>query len=98
VAYGLADSPVGLAAWILDKWREWSDCGGDPERRFTKDQLLTTVMLYWVTGTIERRSGSTGTGRWACRIGPRPGGCPGRDQVPAGIQPGRWPANSSWSR
>jgi len=35
LAYGLADSPVGLAAWMLDKWREWSDCGGDPERRFT---------------------------------------------------------------
>jgi pimeloyl-ACP methyl ester carboxylesterase len=52
LAYGLADSPVGLAAWILEKWRAWSDCDGDPERRFTKDQLLTTVMLYWVTGTI----------------------------------------------
>jgi pimeloyl-ACP methyl ester carboxylesterase len=52
LAYGLADSPVGLAAWILDKWRAWSDCGGDLERRFTKDELLTTVTLYWVTGTI----------------------------------------------
>jgi epoxide hydrolase len=52
LAYGLADSPVGLAAWILEKWRAWSDCGGEVERRFTKDQLLTTVMLYWVTGTI----------------------------------------------
>jgi pimeloyl-ACP methyl ester carboxylesterase len=52
LTYGLADSPVGLAAWILDKWWAWSDCGGELERRFTKDQLLTTVMLYWVTGTI----------------------------------------------
>jgi pimeloyl-ACP methyl ester carboxylesterase len=52
VAYGLADSPVGLAAWIVEKWRSWSDCDGEVERRFTKDQLLTTVMLYWVTGTI----------------------------------------------
>jgi pimeloyl-ACP methyl ester carboxylesterase len=52
LAYGLADSPVGLAAWILEKWRAWSDCDGEVERRFTKDQLLTTVMLYWVTGTI----------------------------------------------
>jgi hypothetical protein len=43
LAYGLTDSPVGLAAWIVDKWREWSDCDGDPERRFTKDQLLTTL-------------------------------------------------------
>jgi hypothetical protein len=41
-----------LAAWIVDKWWEWSDCGGDPERRFTKDELLTTVTLYWVTETI----------------------------------------------
>ena len=48
LAYALTDSPVGLAAWILDKWWEWSDCGGDLERCFTKDQLLTTVMLYWV--------------------------------------------------
>ena len=52
LAYGLADSPVGLAAWLLEKWRAWSDCHGELERRFTNDQLLTTVMLYWVTGTI----------------------------------------------
>jgi pimeloyl-ACP methyl ester carboxylesterase len=52
LAYGLDDSPVGLAAWILDRWWDWSDCGGDLERRFTKDQLLTTVTLYWVTRTI----------------------------------------------
>jgi pimeloyl-ACP methyl ester carboxylesterase len=52
LAYGLADSPVGLAAWILEKWQAWSDCDGQVERRFTKDELLTTVMLYWVTGTI----------------------------------------------
>ena len=52
LAYGLADSPVGLAAWILEKWRAWSDCDGELQRRFTQDQLLTTVMLYWVTGTI----------------------------------------------
>jgi pimeloyl-ACP methyl ester carboxylesterase len=52
LAYGLADSPVGLADWIVEKWRAWSDCDGQVERRFTKDQLLTTVMLYWVTGTI----------------------------------------------
>ena len=50
LAYGLTDSPVGLAAWIVEKFRTWSDCGGDVERRFTKDTLLTNVMLYWVTG------------------------------------------------
>jgi len=36
----------------VEKWRAWSDCDGEVERRFTNDQLLTTVMLYWVTGTI----------------------------------------------
>ena len=52
LAYGLTDSPVGLAAWIVEKFRTWSDCGGDVERRFSKDVLLTNVMLYWVTGAI----------------------------------------------
>lgn len=52
LAYGLTDSPVGLAAWIVEKFRTWSDCEGDVERRFTKDELLTNVMLYWATGTI----------------------------------------------
>jgi pimeloyl-ACP methyl ester carboxylesterase len=48
-AYGLNDSPVGLCSWILEKRRTWSDCEGQVERRFTKDDLLNTVMLYWVT-------------------------------------------------
>ena len=52
LAYGLTDSPVGLAAWILDKWREWSDCGGELSTRFSRDELLTNVSLYWLTGTI----------------------------------------------
>ena len=52
LAFGLTDSPVGLAAWIVEKFRAWSDCGGDVERCFSKDVLLTNVMLYWVTGAI----------------------------------------------
>jgi pimeloyl-ACP methyl ester carboxylesterase len=52
LAYGLTDSPVGLAAWIVEKLRAWSDCDGDVERRFSKDEILTGVMLYWVTGAI----------------------------------------------
>lgn len=52
LAYGLSDSPAGLAAWIVEKFRAWSDCRGDIESRFTKDELLTTVTLYWVTETI----------------------------------------------
>jgi pimeloyl-ACP methyl ester carboxylesterase len=52
LAFGLNDSPVGLAAWILEKFQSWSDCGGDVEKRFTKDELLTNIMIYWVTQTI----------------------------------------------
>jgi len=52
LAFGLTDSPAGLAAWIVEKFRAWSDCGGDVERRFTKDELLTNITLYWVTGAI----------------------------------------------
>jgi len=52
LAYGLTDSPAGLAAWIVEKFRTWSDCGGDVERRFSKDELLTNITLYWVTGAI----------------------------------------------
>jgi microsomal epoxide hydrolase len=44
----LNDSPAGLAAWIVEKFRTWSDCDGDVEQRFTKDELLTNIMLYWV--------------------------------------------------
>lgn len=51
-AVGLTDSPAGLAAWIVEKLRAWSDCGGDVERSFTKDEILTNVMIYWRTGTI----------------------------------------------
>jgi pimeloyl-ACP methyl ester carboxylesterase len=52
LAYGLNDSPVGLAGWIVEKFRAWSDCHGEIERAFTKDELLTVVMIYWVTQTI----------------------------------------------
>ena len=46
---------AGLAAWIVEKLRAWSDCDGDVERRFTTDEMLTNVTLYWLTGTIARR-------------------------------------------
>ena len=52
LSVGLMDSPIGLAAWIVEKFRAWSDCGGDIETRFTKDELLTNLTIYWVTGTI----------------------------------------------
>ena len=52
LGYGLNDSPVGLAAWILEKFNSWSDNGGNIESCFTKDELLTNIMIYWVTQTI----------------------------------------------
>lgn len=51
-AAALNDSPAGLAAWIVEKFYDWSDCGGDIESRYSKDDLLTNVTLYWVTQTI----------------------------------------------
>ena len=51
-AFGLTDSPAGLASWIVEKLRAWSDCDGDVERSFTKDEILTNITLYWLTGTI----------------------------------------------
>jgi pimeloyl-ACP methyl ester carboxylesterase len=52
LSYELNDSAVGLAAWIIEKFRTWSDCGGDVEKVLTRDELLTNVMIYWVTQTI----------------------------------------------
>lgn len=52
LAYGLEDSPVGLCSWIVEKRRSWSDCDGDVERVFSKDELLTTVALYWLTRSV----------------------------------------------
>jgi microsomal epoxide hydrolase len=51
IGYALDDSPLGLAAWIVEKFRTWSDCDGDVERSFSKDQLLDNLMVYWVTAT-----------------------------------------------
>jgi pimeloyl-ACP methyl ester carboxylesterase len=52
LGYGLNDSPAGLAAWILEKWRAWGDSRGDLEARFSREFLLTMLTLYWVTETI----------------------------------------------
>lgn len=52
LADALNDSPMGLAAWLVEKFQRWSDCDGDIENAFTKDQMLTNVMVYWVTGSI----------------------------------------------
>ncbi|NUW46954.1 epoxide hydrolase family protein [Nonomuraea rhodomycinica] len=52
LAYGLTDSPAGMLAWILERWMSWSDNGGDVETVFTKDDLLTHAMIFWVTNSI----------------------------------------------
>ena len=49
LGFALDDSPSGLAAWIVEKFHAWCDCGDNIESRFTKDDLLTNVMLYWIT-------------------------------------------------
>jgi microsomal epoxide hydrolase len=51
LGYGLNDSPAALAAWIVEKFRTWSDSGGDVEKKFTKDELLTNITIYWATET-----------------------------------------------
>jgi pimeloyl-ACP methyl ester carboxylesterase len=81
VGYGLNDSPAGLAAWILEKWRSWSDCKGDLEGRFSRDSLLTTATLYWATATITTSIRDYFDNRWS-------GVKPGADDfvsVPTGI-------------
>jgi pimeloyl-ACP methyl ester carboxylesterase len=89
----LNDSPAGLLAWIVEKFRAWSDCDGDPERCFTRDQLITNVMLYWVTQT----SASSARLYWETKHGSA--GSPPFVDVPTGVarypkEVLRWPR--SW--
>jgi microsomal epoxide hydrolase len=52
LALALTDSPAGLAAWLVEKFRTWTDCDGNPETALTRDEMLVAIMLYWVTGAI----------------------------------------------
>lgn len=52
LAYGLSDSPAGLAGWLIEKFRVWSDCNGNLQQKFTVDELITHIMIYWVTNTV----------------------------------------------
>jgi pimeloyl-ACP methyl ester carboxylesterase len=71
LAYALNDSPAGVAAWILEKWRSWTDSGGDPRQRLDLDFLLTNVTLYWVTESIASSIRDYYDNRWfADPIGP----------------------------
>jgi len=102
LGYGLNDSPAGLAAWIVEKFHAWCDCDGDIESRFTKDDLLTNVMLYWVTGTAtsstriyyENRVADPNPGRvtvpTACALFPKEITTPPRAWVAARYNLVRW--------
>ena len=51
LGYGLTDSPIGQAAWIIEKFYQWTDCDGHPENVISRDELLTNIMMYWLTET-----------------------------------------------
>jgi pimeloyl-ACP methyl ester carboxylesterase len=78
IGIALNDSPVGLAAWIVEKFRTWCDCDGNPDTIFTKDELLTNITLYWVTQTAASSARIYYESRHAT---PDPGG-PRRIEVP----------------
>src|SRR5258708_28865975 len=63
LAFGLTDSPTGLAAWIVEKFRAWSDCDGDVESAISRDRMLADISLYWFTGAI-------GSSVWPYYAGP----------------------------
>lgn len=87
LAYGLNDSPVGLAGWIVEKFRTWSD--GEIESVFTKDELLTNIMIYWLTQTINSsirlyyETAHQGYAAYAGRIEVPTGIAMFRDEIPA---------------
>jgi pimeloyl-ACP methyl ester carboxylesterase len=57
LSYAMMDSPVGIAAWLIEKFNSWSDTkGGNIESCYTKDQLLTNIMIYCVTRTFNTAS------------------------------------------
>ena len=104
-AYGLNDSPVGLAAWILEKFHDWSDSDGDLFRSLNQDELLTNVTLYWITQTIsssfrmyyENRKAPLQFGRGdfvrppcAVALFPKEISCPPREWVERGYNVQRW--------
>jgi pimeloyl-ACP methyl ester carboxylesterase len=105
LAAGLNDSPVGLASWILDRFHAWSDQDGDLDKSFGKDDLLTNIMIYWVTQTIgasvfsyhaEARSPSLTTAEHvnqpvAMALFPKePGGLPPRSLAERTLNVQRW--------
>ncbi|MGD0392498.1 MAG: epoxide hydrolase family protein, partial [Acidimicrobiales bacterium] len=95
IGAALNDSPAGLLAWIVEKFRTWSDCDGHPENCFTRDQLITNVMLYWATQT----SASSARLYWETKHQDRATRTPPFVDVPTGVarypkEVLRWPR--SW--
>jgi microsomal epoxide hydrolase len=80
LGYALNDSPSGLAAWIVEKYRTWTDCDGDVETRLSRDEILTNIMIYWATGSITSSMRLYCESRRAGRFGP----ADGRVEVPTG--------------
>ncbi len=78
LAYGLADSPVGQLAWIVEKFKDWTDCKDLPEEAVDRDTILTNVMFYWLTNT----AGSSARIYYEAAHG---GVTPGRSPVPTGV-------------
>ena len=64
LGYGLNDSPAGLAAWVLDKWRSWSDSGGDLDARFGREVLLTMLTIWWASHSITSSMRDYYDNRW----------------------------------
>src|SRR5215212_4226720 len=83
LSYALNDSPAGLAPWIVEKWRAWSDCDGDVEKRFSKDELLTNLTIYWTTETIG--SSFRIYRDWALGAESNPYAWESREEVPRGV-------------
>ena len=102
LGFSLDDSPAGLAAWIVEKFHAWCDCDDNIESRFSKDDLLTNIMLYWVTGTgssstriyYENRVAPPNSGRvtvpTACALFPKEISVPPRKWVEARYNLTRW--------
>lgn len=102
LGFSLDDSPAGLAAWIVEKFHAWCDCGDNIESRFSKDDLLTNIMLYWVTGTgssstriyyenrVARPNPAKVTVPTACALFPKEISVPPRAWVAARYNLTRW--------
>jgi len=98
LAFGLNDSPVGLASWILEKFNSWSDNKGNIENSFTKDELITNIMIYWVTQTINS-SMRTYLENARASYGPQGPKPVVRVEVPTGVAafPGEAPLPKEWA-